>query len=238
MKKTWLISAAAIALIAGGGLASAQGVNERPQAPAAQGAVKGGADMKGGASMKGSSDIKGTTGASSEEKIAPKGAVNDKAAPKAQLKSEDRSKSTTGQAPAKTETKTDTKSSTDVKSGADVKSRSGTVKAGTKSSTETKSSTTTGQGAAGSQGAVNLSTEQRTKITTVIKEKAKVRPATNVNFSISVGTRVPRTVHLYRLPAEVIAIYPAWRGYEFILVGDEIVVINPRTLQIVAVLEA
>ena len=37
---------------------------------------------------------------------------------------------------------------------------------------------------------------------------------------------------------EVDAIYPEWRGYDYILVGDEIVVIDPRTHEIVAILEA
>ena len=60
----------------------------------------------------------------------------------------------------------------------------------------------------------------------------------NVNFSISVGTRVPRDVRFHPLPAEVVTIYPEWRGYEFILVGDQIVVVDPRTFEIVAVLEA
>ena len=40
------------------------------------------------------------------------------------------------------------------------------------------------------------------------------------------------------LPAEVVTIYPDWRGYEIFLVNDQIVVVNPRTLEIVAVLEA
>jgi hypothetical protein len=31
--------------------------------------------------------------------------------------------------------------------------------------------------------------------------------------------------------------YPSWRGYEFFLVGDQIIVVNPRTLEIVAVLD-
>jgi hypothetical protein len=35
-----------------------------------------------------------------------------------------------------------------------------------------------------------------------------------------------------------VTIYPDWRGYEFFLVGNEIVVVNPRTLEIVAVLDA
>jgi hypothetical protein len=81
-----------------------------------------------------------------------------------------------------------------------------------------------------------LSSEQRTRITTVIKEK-HVQPA-KVDFDIHVGATVPRSVHLVTLPPEVIEIYPAWRGYEFILVGDEIVVINPNTFRVVAVIPA
>ncbi len=96
-----------------------------------------------------------------------------------------------------------------------------------------KAGTTTGQAGAGAK----LSTEQRTTIRTSIT-KQKIKPVTNINFSISVGTRVPRTVTFHPLPADVITIYPAWRGYEFFLVNDEIVVVNPRTLEIVAVLEA
>ncbi|MCG6203519.1 DUF1236 domain-containing protein [Rhodopseudomonas sp. HC1] len=93
--------------------------------------------------------------------------------------------------------------------------------------------TTTGQAGAGAK----LSTEQRTKITTVIKNQ-NIQPQTNVNFSISVGTRVPRDVRFHPLPAEIITVYPDWRGYEFFLVRDEIIVVNPRTLEIVAVLDA
>ncbi len=97
---------------------------------------------------------------------------------------------------------------------------------------------TTGQGAAGARTAVNLSVEQRTKIRTVITEKVHAQPVTNVNFTVSVGTKIPRTVHYYPLPVEVVEIYPAWRGYDFILVGNEIVVVDPATLEIVAIIEA
>jgi len=105
-----------------------------------------------------------------------------------------------------------------------------------KSATEsqTKQSTTTGQAGAGAK----ISTEQRSQITTVIKQQ-KVKPVTNVNFSISVGAKIPRgSVTFHALPAQVVTIYPEWRGYEYILVADEIIVVNPRTLEIVAVLEA
>jgi hypothetical protein len=98
---------------------------------------------------------------------------------------------------------------------------------------EGKSQTTVGQAGAGAK----LSTEQRTKITTVIRSQ-HVAPVEHVNFSISVGTRVPRDVRFYPLPTEVVTIYPEWRGYEFILVGEQVVVVDPRTFEIVAVLEA
>jgi hypothetical protein len=92
---------------------------------------------------------------------------------------------------------------------------------------------TTGQAAAGAK----LSTEQRTRITTVIRGE-HVAPVTNVNFSISVGTRVPREVGFHRLPSEIVTIYPEWRDYEFCLVREQIIVVDPRTLEIVAVLDA
>jgi hypothetical protein len=98
---------------------------------------------------------------------------------------------------------------------------------------DSRSSTTTGQAGAGAK----LSSDQRTKITTVIKQQ-RVEPATNINFSISVGTRVPREVRFHPLPAEIVTVYPDWRGYEFFLVRDEIVVVNPRTMEIVAVIDA
>jgi Protein of unknown function (DUF1236) len=109
--------------------------------------------------------------------------------------------------------------------------RDGNMKAEEREGSRTQ--TTTGQAGAGAK----LSTEQRTKITSVIREQ-RVAPAEHVNFSISVGTRVPREVRFHPLPAEVVTVYPEWRGYEFFLVRDEIVVVDPRSLEIVAVLPA
>jgi hypothetical protein len=95
------------------------------------------------------------------------------------------------------------------------------------------SRTTSGQAGAGAK----LTGEQRTTVRSAI-DKQHVRPATNINFSISVGTRVPRTVEFYPVPTELVTYYPSWRGYEYFLVGDQIVVVNPRTDEIVAVLDA
>jgi hypothetical protein len=99
--------------------------------------------------------------------------------------------------------------------------------------TQSQTTVTTGQAGAGAK----LAPEQRTKITTVIKEQ-HVQPVANVNFEIRPGVRVPREgVKFYPLPQEVVTIYPQWRGYEFILVRDKILVVDPRTFEIVDVLD-
>jgi hypothetical protein len=89
----------------------------------------------------------------------------------------------------------------------------------------------------GSAKSVQLSSEQRTKIHATLSNKRAER-VTNVNFEIRVGARVPRTVRFYPLPVEIVEIVPEYQGYDYVLVGDEILIIDPETLEIVAVLPA
>jgi len=100
-------------------------------------------------------------------------------------------------------------------------------------SDKTETRGTTGQGAA---GAAMLSTEQRTRISTILRQH-KVA-SEHLNVTVAVGTRVPASVHLYPLPAEVIDINPEWRGFDYVMVGDEILVIDPVTRDIVAIIGA
>jgi hypothetical protein len=71
-----------------------------------------------------------------------------------------------------------------------------------------------------------------------VKAQPGVAPVNNINFSIAVGTRVPHDVSFHPLPPEIVDIYPDWRGYEFILIRDQIIVVDPQTVEIVAVLDA
>jgi hypothetical protein len=102
-------------------------------------------------------------------------------------------------------------------------------KAGTK--TGAKTDAKSGQKA-------EITTQQRTEIrTTIVKSKNAPR-VNNVNFNISVGTVVPRSVRVAVLPPRVVQIYPQWRGYRYFIVGDEIIIVEPNTLEIVFVLPA
>jgi Protein of unknown function (DUF1236) len=95
---------------------------------------------------------------------------------------------------------------------------------------------TTGQGAAGS---AHLSQEQRTRMSTFFHHHTDHRiDKARLNISIRVGARVPTSVHFYPVPVEIVDIYPEWRGYDYVYVGDEILIVDPRTHEIVAILEA
>ena len=85
-------------------------------------------------------------------------------------------------------------------------------------------------------GSASLNTEQRTKIRETVIKGGNVNRVTNVNFNISVGTAVPRSVHLVTVPSTIVEIHPAWRGYLYFVVNDEIIIVEPGTLRIVAVI--
>jgi hypothetical protein len=218
VKKAKLLSTVATALLFGVGAASAQGMGkDTPErAPAAQQSTPA-------------------------EKVAPSMKNGDHKAPQTtgQATPDDKSgkaKETTGQAP-KSEPKSDMGqrapgAAPQESSPANKSNMDNTASPSTKSSSE-QNRATTGQGAAGS---AKLTTEQRTRISSVIREQKVER--VNLNVSVSVGTRIPASVHVHPLPQQVIVIYPEWRGYDYILVGEQIVIIDPRTHEIVAVLEA
>jgi hypothetical protein len=85
---------------------------------------------------------------------------------------------------------------------------------------------------------VNLTVEQKTKIhQTIIADRGAPRVA-HVDFQLNVGVAVPRSVKLASVPATIIEIQPTWRGFEYFLVGDQVVIVDPATLEIVAVIAA
>ena len=64
------------------------------------------------------------------------------------------------------------------------------------------------------------------------------RGSNSATFSVSVGAKVPRDVHVAVLPPEVVTIVPEYRGFEYVMVGDQLLIIDPDTLEIVAILPA
>lgn len=244
MTNRFMMSVAAAALIAGTGFAHAQGTGTERNAPSVERAAPSSAAPM---NRNGASD-KST--AQSDEKMQPQGGKNQRAQdnmranPRGEKEKSAQENNMKSEQPRGTSAQTEEKGS----AGKDMKAegredrngmkaegrgdRNGNVNAESNGAADGKSQTV-GQVGAGAK----LSSEQRTRITTVIRDQ-HVAPVNSVNFSIAVGTRVPRDVSFHPLPAEIVSIYPDWRGYEFILVRDQIVVVDPRTFEIVAVLDA
>ena len=252
MTNRLMISVAALALVAGTGFANAQGTGMSREAPSAAPAQQSAPAEHGAASERGTEsgqmkhdaarpemkssqmqDKGAATNQRAEEKT-PGAMKNERAEDSQGPKSKTLSTQNTDKAGAKETTGQNTKPENRAEDN--QMNKAGHIDQKMSNESEGRNgrrSDTVGQAGAGAK----LSTEQRTKITTVIRGE-HIAPVEHVNFSISVGTRVPRDVTFHPLPTEVVTIYPEWRGYEFILVGDQVVVVDPRTFEIVAVLDA
>jgi hypothetical protein len=115
----------------------------------------------------------------------------------------------------------------------------GTTERGTAETTRSGVNTSTSVENRGTRGSsVQLSEDQRSQIKTIIGRERGPRLGSNVHFNVSVGTRVPRNVHVVLLPEQIVRIVPEYRGYDYFLIGDEIVIVDPRTLEIVAIIPA
>jgi len=101
----------------------------------------------------------------------------------------------------------------------------------------TSKGTTSGSASTSSSGSVQLSQEQKTKVHDVVVKESSAR-VDQVDFSISVGTAVPERIHVKArpLPPVLVEIVPQYRTYLYFIVRDEIVIVDPNTFRIVAII--
>ena len=83
----------------------------------------------------------------------------------------------------------------------------------------------------------NVTSEQKTRIRTVFS-RHHVEPARNLNVSVNVGVALPRSVHLYPVPEDIVLIVPDYRGYDYIMLDDNrVAIVDPETYEIVDIIE-
>jgi hypothetical protein len=86
---------------------------------------------------------------------------------------------------------------------------------------------------------VQLSDQQRSQIRTTVIDKGSAPRVGHVDFDVRVGTVIPRqAVHVVPVPETLVRIEPEWRGYLYFVYEDEVVIVNPRDMRIVAVVTA
>jgi len=236
MKNTLLVTVATAALIAGAGLASAQGTGENREAP---GATAHEPKAPGGKTDQHPSTLPQKSPAPNAQ--AP---MKDKPAPTAQAPVKE-NPAPTAQAPMKEKPAPTAQAPTKEKPAETAQAPSvakpqAAEHGGNAQSSEPPNSRmapSTARDEAKSGPPAALSSEQHAKIRDTLRVEKSER-LTNVPFSTKVGEVIPRTVHLYVLPVSIMEYAPQYRGYEYILVGDEILIVDPRTLRIVAVIDA
>ena len=236
MKFISLRAATAVALVLSATAAYAQ-MPQKEQAPEAAPRDRGpqvqqqerAPDTGGKAATQNQEEPKASRGA---DKAEPRDKASKDTEPKekatkgsAQKDMEPKEKTTKGTARKDTEAKDKATKGTAQKGDA-AKEKSASDKASPSDSTARK---------AGTEPRAQLSEQQQTRVReTVLKQRGN--RVTNVNFSVTIGTRVPRSVRLAPLPAAVIEIVPEYRTYHYVVVRDDIVFVDPVSYEIVYVL--
>jgi hypothetical protein len=84
---------------------------------------------------------------------------------------------------------------------------------------------------------VQLTEQQRTQIRqTVINGAPRV---SHVDFDVRIGTVVPRgSIQFVPVPDTLVQIEPRWRGFEYFVYEDEVVIIDPSNMKIVVIINA
>jgi hypothetical protein len=85
-------------------------------------------------------------------------------------------------------------------------------------------------------GGVKFSEQQRTTIKRTIIDAHSAPRVGHVDFNVRVGTVVPRgSIHVISVPETLVRIEPQWRGFLYFVYEDEVVIVNPNDMHIVAV---
>lgn len=85
--------------------------------------------------------------------------------------------------------------------------------------------------------APKISSEQEGKIRSSIRN-AKVDHVAKIDVPLRVGAEVPRNLHFYPMPKEVAEIAPEYAGYFYVVAAEKIVLIDPLSYRVVAILPA
>jgi hypothetical protein len=89
--------------------------------------------------------------------------------------------------------------------------------------------------AAAAEPASRLSDEQRTRVSQAVA-RLNIAPLRKVGFAVNVGAEIPRSVKLRPLPYAAVSAAPQYRGHAFLRVEEDVLIVEPRSHKVVAVL--
>ena len=89
-----------------------------------------------------------------------------------------------------------------------------------------------------SSTALQLSAEQRQKIKEVISHQPDPPKVQKAPFEMMIGTAVPQDVKLKDIPPEITEIMKGYWGDQYVLVQDELVIVDQHSRRVVAIVPA
>ena len=87
----------------------------------------------------------------------------------------------------------------------------------------------------GTTFAATVNDQQRTQIVERLRRDRSVSNQ-NINIQVNIGQRLPPRVRARPLPPDIVGIAPQYRGYQYTVIEDEVVIVHPRTHEVVDVI--
>ncbi len=84
------------------------------------------------------------------------------------------------------------------------------------------------------QGATRISQISAAQIATALR--ATSGPPRNADVDVNVGAPLPGNVDVRPLPTLVVNLVPEYRGYEYVVANDDVVIVEPSTRKVVEVI--
>jgi hypothetical protein len=100
--------------------------------------------------------------------------------------------------------------------------------------TSTAAGANAGSTIAEAKGDAHLSNEQASHIADTLRTTSPAQ--TSVNVNVNINEPLSGNVELIPLPPSVVAIVPEYRGYDYVVVHDDIVIVQPSTRKVVEVI--
>jgi hypothetical protein len=87
-------------------------------------------------------------------------------------------------------------------------------------------------------GRANLPQDKAAQVAQTLRGSGNVQRTPKINLNnVTVGANLPGAVVISPLAPAIVEIVPEFSGYDYFVAGDEVVIVDPTTRQVVEIIE-
>jgi hypothetical protein len=87
-------------------------------------------------------------------------------------------------------------------------------------------------------GKTNIPRDKAAQVAQTLMSSGRAQTSPNINVNeVRVGADMPGDVIINPLPPAILEIVPEFRGYDYFVVGDEVVIVDPASREVVEIIE-